>query len=118
MVFLSIYIYHKKSNKGKSTIVPCILWVRKSTQLFLVGFCLHFRGGTPSKFNSSPLKINDWKTILSFWGPAYFQGRTVKFTRCNSCLIQFDEGILSIWIGSTTTSEIVFDMGIEVFAIS
>jgi len=33
-------------------------------------------------------------------------------------MIQFDEGILSIWIGSTTTSEIVFDMGIEVFAIS
>ena len=25
--------------------------------------------------NSSPLKTDGWKMILSFWGPAYFQGR-------------------------------------------
>ena len=30
------------------------------------------------KFNSSPLKNDCWKTRLSFWGPVYFQGRTVK----------------------------------------
>ena len=30
--------------------------------------------GTPQKFNSSPLKNDAWKTILSFWGPVYFQG--------------------------------------------
>ena len=33
---------------------------------------------TPPKFNSSPLKNGSWKTILSFRGPATFQGRTVK----------------------------------------
>ena len=26
--------------------------------------------------NSSPLKMDGWKTILSFWFPAYFQGQT------------------------------------------
>ena len=30
------------------------------------------------KFNSSPLKNHAWKRILSFWVPAYFQGRAVK----------------------------------------
>ena len=25
--------------------------------------------------NSSPPKMDGWNTILSFWGPAYFQGR-------------------------------------------
>ena len=25
------------------------------------------------------LKMDGWNTILSFWGPAYFQGRTVSF---------------------------------------
>ena len=29
---------------------------------------------TPRKFNSSPLKNDGWKTILSFWVSAYFQG--------------------------------------------
>ncbi len=27
--------------------------------------------------------MDGWKTILSFWGPAYFQGRTVSFRECN-----------------------------------
>ena len=36
-------------------------------------------GITLPKFNSSPLKKDGWKTILSFWGPVYFQGRTVNF---------------------------------------
>ena len=30
------------------------------------------------KFNSSPLKMDGWKTILTFWGLVTFQGRTVK----------------------------------------
>ena len=34
---------------------------------------------TPPKFNSSPLKNDGWEMILSSWGPAYFQGRTVSF---------------------------------------
>ena len=33
---------------------------------------------TTPKFNSSPLKMDGWKTILSYWGPVSFQGRTVK----------------------------------------
>ena len=36
----------------------------------------------PPQFNSSPLKNDGWKTILSFWGPASFQGRTLKFPGC------------------------------------
>ena len=43
----------------------------------------HFGGSShlvPSlKLTFSPLKMDDWKTILSFWGFAYFQGRTVSF---------------------------------------
>ncbi len=31
---------------------------------------------TSPKFNSSPLKNDGWKTILSFWGPVTFQGKT------------------------------------------
>ena len=28
------------------------------------------------------LKMDGWNTIVSFWGPAYFQGRTVSFREC------------------------------------
>ncbi len=35
-------------------------------------------------FNKSPLKNDGWKTILSFWGPGHFQGRTVKLPGSNS----------------------------------
>ena len=34
--------------------------------------------------NISPLKMDGWNTIVSFWGPAYFQGRTVSFSECIS----------------------------------
>ena len=34
---------------------------------------------TPRKFNSSPLKNNGWKTILSYWGPVTFQGQVLEF---------------------------------------
>ena len=30
----------------------------------------------------SPLQMDGWKTILSYWGPAYFQGRAVSFREC------------------------------------
>ena len=33
--------------------------------------------------NSSPLKMGGWKTIVSFRGPADFQGRTVSFRECS-----------------------------------
>ena len=32
--------------------------------------------------NSLPLKMDGWNTIVSFWGPAYFQVRTVSFREC------------------------------------
>ena len=28
--------------------------------------------------NSSHLKMDGWNTIISFWGPAYFQGQTCR----------------------------------------
>ena len=34
---------------------------------------------TPPKFNIAPKKILVGR-LLSFWGPAYFQARTVKFS--------------------------------------
>ena len=34
---------------------------------------------TLSETNSSPLKNDGWEMSLSFWGPAYVQGRTVSF---------------------------------------
>ena len=34
--------------------------------------------GTSLKFNSSTMENDGWKTILSFWIPATFQGRAVK----------------------------------------
>ena len=40
--------------------------------------------GVPSlKTNSLHLKMDGWNTIVSFWGPAYFQVRTVSFWECN-----------------------------------
>ena len=36
----------------------------------------------------SHLKMDGWKTILSFWVSAYFLGRTVSFREGNSgCLV-------------------------------
>ena len=37
----------------------------------------------PRKFNSSPLKMDSWKTIVSFWGIAYFQGLTLSCRECS-----------------------------------
>ena len=42
---------------------------------------------TPSlKLPFSHLKMHGRKTIVSFWGPAYFQGRTVSFRESRSLL--------------------------------
>ena len=30
--------------------------------------------GTLPETNSSPLKMDGWNTIVSYWGPAHFQG--------------------------------------------
>ena len=34
----------------------------------------HIKVNTLPETNSSHLKMNGWKMIASFWGPAYFQG--------------------------------------------
>jgi len=39
--------------------------------------------GTFPKTNSSPLKNGSWESALSFWGSAYFQGRTLSFGEVN-----------------------------------
>ena len=47
------------------------------SQLFLITL------RTLSETNSSPLKMDGWKTIVSFRGPAYFQVRAVSFREGN-----------------------------------
>ena len=44
-------------------------------------FCSQYRFSkcTLPKTNSSHLKMDGWNTIVSFWGPAQFQVRTVRF---------------------------------------
>ncbi len=42
------------------------------------------RGTTLPETNTSHLKMDGWNTILSFWGPAYFQGPTQKSRRWNA----------------------------------
>ena len=37
---------------------------------------------TLSETNSSHLQMDGWNTIVSFWGPAYFQVQTVSFMEC------------------------------------
>ena len=41
-----------------------------------------YQDSTLPETNNSPLKMDGWNTIVSFWGPAYFQGRTVSFREC------------------------------------
>ena len=40
---------------------------------------------TLPKTNSSPLKMNGWKTNLSFWNGSFFRGH-VRFRRCSSTM--------------------------------
>ena len=44
--------------------------------------------------NSLHLKMDGWNTIISFWGPAYFQGRFVSFRerKCDTwCFVHATE---------------------------
>ena len=127
MVFWSICIYHKNQTKVsiQSSHVSCG-W-EKTHNYFLLGFVF-----TLGVVHLRSLTVRPWKLMIgrrSFpFGalpifrvePWNFRGviHVGTFALRAEEMIQFDEGILSIWIGSTTTSEIVFDMGIEVFAIS
>ena len=53
---------------------------------YLVGkikFKLFFSGSRTAEWvNSSRLKMDGWNTMVSFWGLAYFQRRTVRFREC------------------------------------
>ena len=49
----------------------------------LEGWWRHDRTTTLPETNSSHLKMDRWNTIVSFWGPAHFQLRTVSFRECS-----------------------------------
>ncbi len=64
------------SNKQQIGMILCRNLSRKKIECMKFGWKFHMI--TPPKFNSSPQKSDGWKMILSFWGPAYFEGRAVK----------------------------------------
>ena len=50
--------------------------------------------------NRLHLKVDGWNTIVSFWGPAYFQGRTVSFSEGKLPIlggIKLDANVGQIW---------------------
>ncbi len=49
-----------------------IQWAWVSQEFFQEG-CI-FGGATLPETNSSPLQMDGWNTILSYWVSAYFQG--------------------------------------------
>ena len=56
----------------------------------------------PPKLNNSPLKNDSLKTRLSFWGPAYFQGRTIKLPGSSWLVIEhFLRNTLRLLEGNT-----------------
>ena len=58
----------------QSRLVPWNLHVR----------CFWVPKNPPLKLTASlHLKMDGWNTIVSFWGPAYFQGQAVSFRECN-----------------------------------
>ena len=64
---------------------------------------------TPPKLNSSPLKNDGWKTMLSFWGrPKFLRGerRAFKLQRCTlpEINIATENGWLECWLGAMLVS--------------
>ena len=56
------------------------------------------------KLTFSPLKMDGWKTILSFWVSAYFQGRAVSFREGSWWLKHpFETYAASNWIISSSS---------------
>ena len=51
--------------------------------------CWKFLNLPALKLTFSHLKIDSWNTIVSFWDPAYFQGRTVSFRQGRFFLMNF-----------------------------
>ena len=64
------------------------------THLTWVRYEIVYPQVTPPKVNSVPLKNGGWKTILSYWEPVTFQGRTVKLR----------EGIQNVQVAIRTPS--------------
>ena len=57
--------------------------------------------------------MDDWNTIVSFWVPAYFQGRTVSFREGKSLWVSFVWKFLwkiSGWVFPPTESLAMVDM--------
>ncbi len=49
------------------------------------------------KLRFSPLKMDGWKMILSFWGPAYFQGLWLLVSE-SVTMIQSNDELLNLGI--------------------
>ena len=59
----------------------------RSSQLPKIITASEDKTDTVPETNSSPLKMDGWKTKLFFWGPASLQGAMfVSFRECNLCL--------------------------------
>ena len=69
--------FEKKSSNGCETCRFCCSTPNRSLRF------LEEKKVPPLKLTFSHLKMDGWNTIVSFWGPAYFQGRTVSFRDCN-----------------------------------
>ena len=60
------------------------------------------------------LKMDGWNMIVSFWGPAYFQVRTVSLRECRECNINsyFLFMFIPIWgRDEPNLTSIIFQMG-------
>ena len=71
-------------------VSTCILMGSKEIEAvrLLRGIRMLFFVTLPETSSKKHLKMDGWKTILSFWVSAYFQGRAVSF-RESSCPIVF-----------------------------
>ena len=52
---------------------------------------INLTSATARKWEWTPLKMDGWNTIISMWGPAYFQGRTVSLREGNRVWENFFE---------------------------
>ena len=100
IIYTPSFLSHVFQCRGQ--LLHCRKWPKESvkfTSAWVGSWCIALtlvKGGVdeidwfvniyPPEVEHRPLKIGGWKAILSFWGPAYFQGRTVSF-REGMCLV-------------------------------